>query len=148
MLSFDKCVTSLSDKKYTMVFLTEPVAKGRPRVTRRGAYTPKKTKEATKIIADAIQEYIIKSGATPYEKGEPLRVNLRFIAPRTKAQGKGDIIPKTTKPDLDNYIKLVMDAANDAGLWHDDAQVVELLAQKVYAADYMKPSVTFEVRPL
>ena len=36
-----------------------------------------------------------------------------------------------TRPDVDNYAKLVLDAA--AILWRDDAQVVDLTVRKRYA---------------
>lgn len=47
--------------------------------------------------------------------------------------------PKTSKlthpkPDIDNYAKTVMDAITKAGnLWHDDTQVVRLVAEKQWA---------------
>ena len=137
-------IGSQQSRHYSWTFDVEPVAKGRPRFYNGRAVTPKKTKDATKVIADAIRD----TEFIPFEKGEPLRVSIRFMCKRPKRLGKGDAVPKTTKPDLDNYIKLYLDAANDAGVWHDDAQVVEILAQKVYAPDYREPNVTFEVRPL
>ena len=38
---------------------------------------------------------------------------------------------QTSKPDADNYAKLILDALNGV-LWRDDAQVVRLFAEKVY----------------
>lgn len=40
----------------------------------------------------------------------------------------------TTAPDLDKLIRAIDDALTDAGVWRDDAQVVELRARKQYAA--------------
>tara|TARA_Y100000310_G_C20549690_1_gene747405 strand:- start:454 stop:882 length:429 start_codon:yes stop_codon:yes gene_type:complete len=40
-------------------------------------------------------------------------------------------VVKTTKPDVDNYVKFYMDCGKDI-LWGDDAQVVRIEAWKVY----------------
>jgi len=37
------------------------------------------------------------------------------------------------KPDVDNLVKLVLDALNRSGYWVDDAQVCEIATRKVYA---------------
>lgn len=124
----------------------EPTSKGRPRFTKQGrAYTPAKTKEATQIIA----KHIIENNK--WEKiadGEPVGVYIRFFCKRPVRLSKGDKVLKVTKPDLDNYIKLILDACNDAELWHDDSQVVEILAQKWYCADYQSPQIQIQVNKL
>lgn len=148
-MQFKSSVISKARRHYSLTFFTEPTPKGRPRCGKGGrVFTPQKTRDAEALIANAIREFIMENEITPFSKEEPLRVNLRLMCKRPKSKGKGDIIPKTTKPDLDNYIKLVLDAANDTGLWDDDSQVVEILAQKVYCADYLEPCVCFEVHPL
>ena len=40
---------------------------------------------------------------------------------------------KTTKPDLDNYAKELIDAMTSVGFWKDDAQVTDLKITKRYA---------------
>ena len=40
-------------------------------------------------------------------------------------------VVKTTKPDVDNYVKFYMDCGKNI-LWDDDAQVVRIEAWKVY----------------
>lgn len=41
----------------------------------------------------------------------------------------------TTKPDVDNYAKAIMDALTDSGVvWMDDAQVVDVNVRKLYAS--------------
>lgn len=123
-----------------------PVAKGRPRFTRKlgRTYTPKKTKDATQQIADVLSA----ERQDTIEKHLPVAVYLRFMCKRPKALKKGDRILKTTKPDIDNYIKLVLDACNDAKVWHDDSQVVEILAQKWYCADYQEPEIQIQISRL
>lgn len=39
----------------------------------------------------------------------------------------------TTAPDIDKLCRAVLDALTDAGVWRDDAQVVELVATKTYS---------------
>lgn len=41
------------------------------------------------------------------------------------------LISPTKKPDMDNVVKIVLDALNGFA-WHDDAQVVDLSVMKVY----------------
>lgn len=40
------------------------------------------------------------------------------------------------KPDVDNYVKAIMDALTDSGvIWIDDAQVVDINCRKLFADD-------------
>ena len=56
---------------------------------------------------------------------------------------KKDAIRPTTKPDLDNILKM-MDALNGVA-WKDDAQVVSVLIQKYYSeAAGMSVYITWE----
>ena len=78
----------------------------------------------------------------------PLAMTVRVALPLPKAFSKrkvvsalaGEILP-VTRPDLDNYIKVVLDALNGI-VWRDDAQVVRVEARKVYA---LKPGMEIEV---
>lgn len=124
----------------------EPTSKGRPRFTRNGRpYTPSKTKEATDIIANHIKENNVWK---KIEVGNPVGVYIRFFCKRPQHLKKGDKVLKTTKPDLDNYVKLILDACNKSEIWHDDSQVVEILAQKWYCADYQEPQIQIQVNRL
>lgn len=48
---------------------------------------------------------------------------------RKAPQGR---IPHTSRPDLDNQVKLIADSLKS--FWHDDAQIAEVVARKVYGA--------------
>ena len=39
---------------------------------------------------------------------------------------------KTTKPDVDNMAKLLIDVMTECGYWHDDGQVSQLLLTKYW----------------
>ena len=107
-----------------------PVAKGRPRFARRGsfmvAYTDKKTKEAENDFKLQSLKY---KPETPLEGA--LRLELVFCKIKPKSMSK-KVTQWITKIDLDNAIKLVEDAMNGI-FWHDDSQIVEIIAEKRYA---------------
>lgn len=107
-----------------------PVSKGRPRFCRKGkftmAYTDKQTIEAeTNFKAQASHYKPLK----PIEG--PIRLTLTFASIKPKSKPK-KVRYWTTRPDLDNYIKLVEDAMNKI-FWVDDSQIVEIQATKIYA---------------
>jgi Holliday junction resolvase RusA-like endonuclease len=86
----------------------EPVSKGRPRLGRGRTYTPTATVQAE----DAIRWQLQQAHVRP-DDDHTLAVRLRFHS--TTGRGR----------DLDNLVKLVLDAANTF-VWRDDVQVVEL----------------------
>lgn len=112
-----------------------PVAKGRPRFTRKGhTYTPTKTRDYEEVVKDAARHAM---GSTePLEAPVALAVVVFVPIPaswskkRQEAAKNKDIYP-TTRPDSDNYAKLVMDACNGI-LFVDDCQVVDLHVSKNY----------------
>lgn len=104
----------------------EPVAQGRPRAFQRGGiigfYDPKESKGWKAEIAKEVK------GHTPFPSGIPLSMSVKFYLTKPKSVKR---LHPTVKPDLDNYVKAVMDALK--GIWGDDCQVVELRASKQYA---------------
>lgn len=52
--------------------------------------------------------------------------------------------PKTSRPDVDNSCKLLIDVMTDLRFWSDDSQVSCLKACKFYAE---RPSIYLEVEP-
>lgn len=119
-----------------MINLTIPgecVAKGRPRLGRNGTYTPEKTK----LYERYVQLTIMKAKVKPIDG--PIKVDMTvyrgipksYSKKRHEAALNGELLP-TTKPDIDNYVKSILDASNGM-LYHDDNQVIELVARKLYA---------------
>ena len=52
------------------------------------------------------------------------------------------------RPDLDKLLRSTFDALGEAGVWGDDAQVVTVRGQKVYATDYEPVGATIHVTSL
>ncbi len=108
--------------------LGSPVAQGRPKFFRRGnfvgCYDPGKSKSWKETVKwQAIeQKPVIMEGA--------LSMRLLFRLPRPKTLPK-KVIEHTKKPDLDNLCKAVKDALKGI-CYHDDSQIVELIATKSY----------------
>lgn len=119
-------------------FDIEPTPQLRPRVSSRGGYVkvydPPKVKQFKRILRSlAVNQY-----ARPPMIG-PLSVSLIFYRPVQKSISQSERERRLTnrskpvvKPDTDNYIKSTLDALNGV-LWHDDAQIVKLTAEKRYA---------------
>lgn len=118
----------------------EPVAKGRPRITTRGGkpigITPEKTRryEATVAAVALAKGHWILSG--------PLRVEMVAVFTRPRRVKIDGRTPHDKRPDLDNVVKTALDGLSRH---FDDGQVVEIRAQKFYAARGEEPHVTIIV---
>lgn len=122
---------------YEFEMLGSIQGKARPRMnTRTGrAYTPTNTK----LYEYSLRQWFIRE--YPYFKPIETRVKVNIIAyfdiPKSTSKKKeaemlaGNISP-TKKPDIDNIIKIVLDAMNKFA-FKDDTQVVELNVKKQYA---------------
>jgi Holliday junction resolvase RusA-like endonuclease len=119
----------------TVIVSGAPVAKGRARMTRRGfAYTPAATRKYEAHARLAAQ--LAMDGRPPIDV--PVRVELLVELPvpaswsRRKAEAAitGGVRP-TSRPDVDNYVKGILDAINTIVVV-DDSQVVDLRAVKKF----------------
>lgn len=123
-------------------FLIEPIPKARARtVVRNGrvmSFTPKATAEAEA----AIRAELVGCGEF-YDAGIPLAVKMTFVVTRPPSIPKKRTHP-VTRPDTDNYVKLVMDSCTRF-LWADDSQVCTIEASKVYGSP---PRIEIEVEPI
>lgn len=121
----------------------EPHAKGRPKVSTFGGhaqvYTPKKTRMAEADIKAAIRSEIAK--AERFGAGEPLVLWVTFYVVRPKSAPRRVKHP-VTRPDLDNYLKTLLDAL-DKFAFPDDAQIVNIHAKKAFAAIGTTPGIEF-----
>jgi Holliday junction resolvase RusA-like endonuclease len=132
----------------TIVIGGEPVAKGRPRVTRKGfVYTPAATRKYEAHGRLAAQ--LAMNGRPPI--GVPVRCDVVIDLPvpaswsgkRRDAALRGDVRP-TTRPDCDNYVKAGLDCINNIVV-SDDSMIVDLLVSKRYATI---PQLTITITPL
>lgn len=111
----------------------EPVPKGRPKFTSQGhAYTPKRTKDYESLV----KQHIMLQGGYPVDYPVEVTIRIYKSIPKSWSKAKkalaikGEIRP-TVRPDIDNYVKALLDASNGL-LFKDDSLVVELTASKLY----------------
>jgi Holliday junction resolvase RusA-like endonuclease len=114
----------------------EPVAKGRPRYTKSGhCYTPAKTAKWEANVACLARR---AKGSQFFDGPVNMRLSFIFGMPKNWPKGKRELwegLPCTKKPDLDNVVKLVLDALNNAGVWADDSYVTDLSTRKVWGVE-------------
>jgi Holliday junction resolvase RusA-like endonuclease len=119
----------------TVIITGEPVAKARARATRRGfVYTPAATRKFEAHGRLAAQ--VAMDGRPPIDA--PVRIELLVELPVPASWSKrkaaaaitGGIRP-TSRPDVDNFLKAILDAINTIVV-ADDAQVVEVSATKKF----------------
>lgn len=112
-----------------------PIPKGRPRLSKWGTYTPKRTKEYEAHVAEC---WDAEHGERQPMNG-PVHIKLEFMFEPPKSANKRDRLamlenrlPCTNPSDLDNLVKSVADAINGRA-YVDDRQIVELSASKEWA---------------
>jgi len=115
----------------------EPVPKGRPRFNKRGfAYTPKNTVNYKEIVVKEAKKAMENTDIIPKET--PIGVYMKIYRPIPKSFTKKQrklieevkLFP-VTKPDIDNYVKAVLDGCNDI-IFKDDSQVIKETSIKLY----------------
>ena len=98
-------------------------------------------KETASYEGDIKLFYQYCAGGTAFDRGVPISVEItaRFEPPGSESKKRKALmldgqIRHTKRPDIDNISKVVMDALNGLA-WHDDSQVVSLLARKTYGSE-------------
>ena len=129
------------------VIFVEPVAKGRARIAvvngHAHGYTPKKTATAENLIIASIRQQVGQDGVV-FAAGTALRLEATFYRLRPKHLPKRVTMP-VSKPDCDNYGKLLLDALNHF-VFHDDSQVTTLVLKKRFAGPEQPPRIELKVR--
>lgn len=115
------------------------IGKGRPRLnTYTGSvYTPTKTKDYETLIE---QYFLIKYPRFKILEGR-VKVNIIAYFNIPKATKKSDVdkmlsneISPTKKPDIDNIVKVILDAMNKIA-FKDDTQITKLEVEKKYGKE-------------
>ena len=114
----------------------KPQGKQRPRFSRisKTVYTPTKTAKYEKQIAKA---YTDSGGkCIPADCYVSVSVSAFFPIPKSYSKKKREDcrerrLRPDKKPDMDNILKVVLDALNEVA-YEDDKQVVELIGRKYY----------------
>lgn len=123
-MSYDGLDAYIDHGEYTFVVPGRPRVKERPRHGRNGrVYTPRETLEREKMVAAVY-------GGPKFEG--PVVVDVTFGQDNTSVTIiELDQEPTKLRGDIDNYVKLILDALNGVA-WDDDRQVVILTAAKSY----------------
>lgn len=128
-----------------------PQPQSRPRFTARGryvhAYENKKITMYKRMVAATYQSYF--GAVKPTEKA--IAVDVVFYRPVQKSISKierqrrltGESLP-AIKPDIDNYVKAILDALNGVA-FRDDKQIISLNAKKLYSD---KPRTEIEIKEI
>lgn len=123
--------------QYTITIPGKPRGKGRPRFSRATGRTY--TDDATAVYENLVKTIWITVVGKRLDGELAVSIEAHYAIPTSKpkkmqsAMRDGSVRP-TTKPDIDNVIKAVLDGLNGAA-YADDAQVVELSASKCYSDD-------------
>ena len=131
----------------------EPVAQGRPRLStingRARAFDPPKSKEWKQRAKELFWIQMKRNNYSVIDKACIVSIKIYKTIPESYTKGKqllcaSNKIRPTTKPDLDNYIKCVMDAMGGV-VWHDDNLVVGFFdCGKYYTIDNPRVEVIVE----
>ena len=80
--------------------------------------------------------FLLRRPASHYRTGKNAHL-LRDAAPRHPGK----------KPDIDKLLRSTLDGLGESGIWRDDAQVVEVVARKLYA-DHEPTGAHITIEPL
>ncbi len=134
------------EQHFTVRGIPKPQARARffVRQGKIAKYSPNQEAEMN------IRAQIVQQGAQYIGDG-PVEVEAYFDFPHPKSHyGAKGLRPSaplfhTSKPDVDNCIKGLLDACRGV-LWKDDTQVIIVRGQKIYTDE--EPKTTFTVRRL
>ena len=106
----------------------EPRAKGRPRTAYRNGSVRTYTPERTLIAQETIVALLVQYKDQCFLPHIPVKLTCTFFRHKSVWLPKKERMP-FRKPDLDNFLKLIMDSLNGI-LVADDAQITTISMQK------------------
>ena len=128
----------------------EPIAQGRPRLTtingQARAFDPKKSRDWKAFVKDIAETAMLEYGhETPFEGPVVARMRFAFSLPKSHHR-KRTPRPRqwhTKRPDVDNLSKGIFDACESV-VFHNDTQIVRMVADKIICAQGEPPFVVVE----
>lgn len=122
-----------------MEFIIESTPQGKARARtfydqrarKMRSITPEKTKDYESLVR---WSYTAAGGKYYGDSLISVEIRAYYPIPKSYSKKKKELCLKsrpTTKPDLDNCAKAILDALNGVA-WHDDSQVVSLTVDKFY----------------
>lgn len=120
---------------YFLEIIGEPVAKGRPRFTRKGfPYTPEKTSVYENLVKTLFYQ---KYGQLLLKDELEVEIDLYFQIPKSaskkkKSQMLNKEIRPQKRPDLDNCMKAILDSLNGVA-YEDDKQITKATVEKFWS---------------
>ena len=113
------------------------VGKGRPRLNSYTGtvYTPTRTKDYETLVE---QYFLLKYPRfKPFEGRVQVEICANFEVPKSTKKADKELmlenkINPTKKPDIDNIVKIVLDAMNGIA-FKDDTQITKLQVEKLYS---------------
>jgi Holliday junction resolvase RusA-like endonuclease len=116
----------------------EPIAQPRVKVSTRGGFARAyvDAKHPIHAYKQAIRLAYVNAGGELLDGPVEVRIACRFERPKGHSKKRRQQRePKTTKPDLDNVGKAILDALNEIA-YNDDGQVYRLTVEKWYVGPY------------
>jgi Holliday junction resolvase RusA-like endonuclease len=113
------------------------VGKGRPHFVRKTgvAITPQATRSYESVIRDMAYRQMQERGWECWEGMVAAKITAVFEIPKSWPKKKKELAEENLiapgKPDVDNVVKIVLDACNRT-VYVDDTQVVRCTVEKVY----------------
>lgn len=115
------------------------IGKGRPRLNSYTGqvYTPTRTKDYECLI---IQYFMLKYPRfKPFEGRVSVEIIASFEVPKSTKKSDKELmlenkINPLKKPDIDNIVKIILDAMNECA-FKDDTQITKLAVEKKYAKE-------------
>ena len=125
----------------------EPIAQPRVKVSTRGGFARAyvDAKHPIHAYKQAIRLAYVNAGGEVLEGPVSVRIVCWFERPKSHSKKRRQHTePKTTKPDLDNVGKAILDALNEIA-YNDDGQVYRLTVEKWYVGPYDSIGTVLEV---
>ena len=132
---------------YRFTIPAEVVHHPRPRVAKTGAFMPEKYRRWKSFAVMVLRGY--PNDGWPIAPPVEVDIDFYFRRPksRIRAYSKDLVLPRSAaRGDLDNAVKSVLDALQDAGIMANDSAVWAIRARQWYSRECDDPEIVIDVR--